>query len=143
MYPGLSTGAMAAIYSDGTQELKEKYLPKMVEGSWTGTMNLTEPHCGTDLGLMRTKADPNDDGSYAVTGTKIFISAGDHDMSENIIHLVLARLPDAPKGVKGISLFIVPKFLINDDGSIGEKKRPFLLGPSKKKWASTATQPVS
>ncbi|NVJ71536.1 MAG: acyl-CoA dehydrogenase C-terminal domain-containing protein [Alphaproteobacteria bacterium] len=120
MYPGLAAGAMAAITIDGTDELKQTYLPKMVEGSWTGTMNLTEPHCGTDLGLLRTKAEPNADGTYAISGTKIFISAGDHDMSENIIHLVLARLPDAPKGVKGISLFLVPKFKLNEDGSIGD-----------------------
>ncbi|WND03946.1 acyl-CoA dehydrogenase C-terminal domain-containing protein [Temperatibacter marinus] len=121
MYPGLSSGAMAAINIDGSQEQKEQYLPKMVEGSWTGTMNLTEPHCGTDLGMLRTKAEPNADGSYNITGTKIFISSGDHDMSENIIHLVLARMPDSPAGTKGISLFIVPKFHINDDGSIGER----------------------
>ncbi len=121
MYPGLSHGAMAAITIDGTDAQKEKYLPNMVEGKWTGTMNLTEPHCGTDLGLLRTKAEPNDDGSYAISGTKIFISAGEHDMSDNIIHLVLARLPDAPKGVKGISLFIVPKFIVGEDGSLGER----------------------
>ncbi|WCL54889.1 acyl-CoA dehydrogenase C-terminal domain-containing protein [Gimibacter soli] len=121
MYPGLSNGAMAAIRIDGTQEQKETYLPKMVEGLWTGTMNLTEPHCGTDLGMLRTKADPQADGTYKITGTKIFISAGEHDMSDNIIHLVLARLPDAPKGTKGISLFIVPKFLVKEDGSLGER----------------------
>ncbi|WP_308911306.1 acyl-CoA dehydrogenase C-terminal domain-containing protein [Pseudokordiimonas caeni] len=121
MYPGLSNGAMAAIRIDGTQEQKETYLPKMVEGLWTGTMNLTEPHCGTDLGMLRTKAEPQADGTYKITGTKIFISAGEHDMSENIIHLVLARLPDAPKGTKGISLFIVPKFLVKEDGSLGER----------------------
>lgn len=121
MYPGLTQGAMAAITIDGSDEQKAKYLPKMVEGTWTGTMNLTEPHCGTDLGLLRTKAEPQADGSYAVSGTKIFISSGDHDMSENIIHLVLARTPGAPAGTKGISLFIVPKFMINDDGSLGDK----------------------
>lgn len=121
MYPGLSAGAMAAINIEGTDEQKNTYLPKMVAGEWTGTMNLTEPHCGTDLGMLRTKAEPNDDGSYAITGTKIFISAGEHDLADNIIHLVLARLPDAPKGVKGISLFIVPKFDVNDDGSLGER----------------------
>jgi len=119
MYPGLSAGAMASIALDASDELKQQYLPKMITGEWTGTMNLTEPHCGTDLGLLRTKAEPKDDGSFAVTGTKIFISAGEHDMAENIIHLVLARLPDAPKGVKGISLFIVPKYLVNEDGSLG------------------------
>ncbi len=121
MYPGLSQGAMASIIIEGTDKQKEKYLPKMVEGSWTGTMNLTEPHCGTDLGLLRTKAEPNDDGTFAISGTKIFISAGEHDMSDNIIHLVLAKLPDAPKGVKGISLFIVPKYIVNDDGSLGDR----------------------
>ena len=121
MYPGLSAGARAAIVAVGSDKQKQKYLPKMVAGEWTGTMNLTEPHCGTDLGMLRTKADPNDDGSYAITGTKIFISSGEHDLAENIIHLVLARLPDAPEGVKGISLFIVPKFNVNDDNSVGER----------------------
>ena len=121
MYPGLSAGAMASIEIEGTDAQKNTYLPKMVAGDWSGTMNLTEPHCGTDLGLLRTKAEPNDDGSYAITGTKIFISAGEHDLTENIIHLVLARLPDAPAGVKGISLFIVPKFNVNDDGSLGDR----------------------
>lgn len=121
MYPGLSEGAIASIEISGSDDQKNTYLPKMVSGEWTGTMNLTEPHCGTDLGLIRTKADPNDDGSYDISGTKIFISAGEHDMSENIIHLVLAKLPDAPEGVKGISLFIVPKFLVNDDGSLGDR----------------------
>jgi len=121
MYPGLSAGAMASIEIEGTPEQKNTYLPKMVAGEWTGTMNLTEPHCGTDLGMLRTKAEPNDDGSYAITGTKIFISAGEHDLAENIIHLVLARLPDAPEGVKGISLFIVPKVNVNDDGSLGDR----------------------
>ncbi|MCG8693835.1 MAG: acyl-CoA dehydrogenase family protein, partial [Minwuiales bacterium] len=121
MYPGLSHGAYEAILAHGTEEQKQTYLPKIVEGTWTGTMNLTEPHCGTDLGLMRTKAEPQDDGSYSVTGTKIFISAGEHDMSENIIHLVLAKIPGGPEGIRGVSLFIVPKFLINDDGSLGER----------------------
>lgn len=111
MYPGLSQGAYHALELHGTDELKETYLPKLITGEWSGTMCLTEPHCGTDLGLIRAKAIPNDDGSYAITGTKIFISAGEHDLTENIIHLVLARLPDAPEGVKGISLFVVPKFL--------------------------------
>ncbi len=115
MYPGLSHGAYSAIHAHGTDEQKATYLPHLVDGSWTGTMCLTEPHCGTDLGLLKTKAEPNADGSYSITGTKIFISAGEHDMSDNIIHLVLARLPDAPKDVKGISLFIVPKF--HADGS--------------------------
>lgn len=111
MYPGLSQGAYEALHHYGTDEQKQTYLPKLLEGTWSGTMCLTEPHCGTDLGLIRAKADDNGDGSYNVTGTKIFISAGDHDLTENIIHLVLARLPNAPEGVKGISLFVVPKFL--------------------------------
>lgn len=119
MYPGLTQGAMAAIHVHGTDEQKQTYLPNMVEGIWTGTMNLTEPHCGTDLGLLRTKAVPQGDGTYKITGQKIFISAGEHDMSDNIIHLVLARIEGAPEGVKGISLFIVPKFAVNDDGSVG------------------------
>ena len=113
MYPGLSQGAYEALHHYGTDEQKETYLPKLLTGEWSGTMCLTEPHCGTDLGLMRTKAVPEGDG-YTITGTKIYISAGEHDLSENIIHLVLARLPDAPEGVKGISLFVVPKFLPDD-----------------------------
>ncbi|MGP1352429.1 MAG: acyl-CoA dehydrogenase family protein, partial [Parasphingopyxis sp.] len=121
MYNGLTMGATAAIMAKGSQEQKEKYVPKMVSGEWGGTMNLTEPHCGTDLGLIRTKAEPQADGSYKVSGTKIFISSGEHDLTENIIHLVLAKTPDAPDSVKGISLFIVPKFLVNDDGSLGER----------------------
>lgn len=121
MYPGLSHGAYEALHAHGTDELKAQYLPKLASGEWTGTMCLTEPHCGTDLGLLRTKAEPQGDDSYKITGTKIFISAGEHDMAENIIHLVLARLPGAPTGTKGISLFIVPKFLPNADGSVGER----------------------
>ena len=121
MYPGLTHGAYAALETHGTPEQKATYLPKMTSGEWTGSMCLTEPHCGTDLGLMRTKAEPQADGTYKITGNKIFISAGEHDMSENIIHLVLARLPDAPPGIKGISLFIVPKFHVNKDGSVGER----------------------
>jgi len=121
MYPGLTNGAISALIAKGSQEQKEKYLPKMVTCEWTGTMNLTEPHCGTDLGLIRTKAEPQADGSYSITGTKIFISAGEHDMAENIIHLVLAKTPGAPDSSKGISLFVVPKFLVNDDGSVGER----------------------
>ncbi|HLM40691.1 MAG TPA: acyl-CoA dehydrogenase C-terminal domain-containing protein [Microvirga sp.] len=121
MYPGLTQGAIAALLVHGTEEQKRIYLPKMVEGAWTGTMNLTEPHCGTDLGLLKTKAVPNGDGSYAITGTKIFISAGEHDMAENIVHLVLARIEGAPEGTKGISLFVVPKVLVNGDGSLGER----------------------
>ncbi len=121
MYPGLTHGAVSSILAKGSQEQKEKYVPNMVSGKWGGTMNLTEPHCGTDLGLIRTKAEPNDDGSYAISGTKIFISSGEHDLTENIIHLVLAKTPDAPDSVKGISLFIVPKFIVNDDGSLGDR----------------------
>ena len=119
MYPGLTHGNMIAILAHGTDEQKATYLPKMASGEWSGTMNLTEPHCGTDLGLMRTKAEPQDDGTYKISGQKIWISAGEHDMSENIIHLVLAKIPGGPDRVKGISLFIVPKFLINEDGSLG------------------------
>jgi len=119
MYAGLTHGAYSAIYVHASDELKAKFLPKMVSCEWTGTMNLTEPHCGTDLGLLRTKAEPQDDGSFKITGQKIFISAGDHDMAENIIHLVLAKIPGGPEGVKGISLFIVPKIMVGDDGSLG------------------------
>ena len=121
MYPGLTNGAVSALLAKGSQEQKEKYLPKMISNEWTGTMNLTEPHCGTDLGMIRTKAEPQADGSYAITGTKIFISAGEHDMADNIIHLVLAKTPGAPDSTKGISLFVVPKFLVEEDGSIGER----------------------
>jgi len=121
MYPGLTHGAYAALETHGTDEQKATYLHKMTSGEWTGTMCLTEPHCGTDLGLMRTKAEPQGDGTFKITGNKIFISAGEHDMSDNIIHLVLARLPDAPPGIKGVSLFIVPKFLVNKDGSLGAR----------------------
>jgi alkylation response protein AidB-like acyl-CoA dehydrogenase len=121
MYPGLTQGAIAAILVHGSEAQKTTYLPKMVEGTWTGTMNLTEPHCGTDLGLLRTKAVPQADGSYKITGQKIFISAGEHDMAENIIHLVLARIEGAPEGTKGISLFIVPKLLLSADGTPGEQ----------------------
>ena len=121
MYPGLSHGAYEALHAHGTDALKSTYLGKLATGEWTGTMCLTEPHCGTDLGLLRTKAEPQADGSYSITGTKIFISSGEHDMAENIVHLVLARLPESAKGTKGISLFIVPKFLPNDDGSVGAR----------------------
>ena len=121
MYQGLTHGAASAILAHGTEDQKATYLPKMVNCDWTGTMNLTEPHCGTDLGLMRTKAEPQEDGSYAITGQKIFISAGEHDMAENIIHLVLAKIPGGPEGIKGVSLFIVPKFLVNEDGSLGAR----------------------
>ena len=121
MYQGLTHGAANAILAHGSDEQKQTYLPPIYEGRWSGTMNLTEPHCGTDLGLMRTKAEPQDDGSYKVTGQKIFISAGEHDMSENIIHLVLAKIPGGPEGIKGVSLFIVPKFIVNEDGSLGAR----------------------
>ena len=121
MYPGLSLGCMNTIFQFGTTEQKNTYMPPLVSGEWTGTMCLTEPQCGTDLGQVKTKAEPNGDGSYKITGTKIFISSGEHDLAENIIHIVLARLPDAPKGTRGISLFIVPKFNVNKDGSLGER----------------------
>jgi 3-(methylsulfanyl)propanoyl-CoA dehydrogenase len=121
MYPGLSHGAVNTVEEHGTPEQKEKFLTRLVSGEWTGTMCLTESHCGTDLSLLRTKAEPQADGSYAITGQKIFISAGEHDMTDNIVHIVLARLPDAPEGTKGISLFIVPKVNVNDDGSLGER----------------------
>ena len=121
MYHGLTSGAVSALLAKGSEEQKRKYIPNMVSGKWTGTMNLTEPHAGTDLGLIKTKAVQRGDGSYAITGTKIFISSGEQDLTENIIHLVLAKTPDAPEGSKGISLFVVPKFLVNDDGSLGDR----------------------
>ena len=121
MYPGLTHGAIAALLAKGSDEQKAKYVPNMVSGTWGGTMNLTEPQCGTDLGLIRTRAEPQTDGSYAITGTKIFISSGEHDLTENIIHLVLAKTPGAPESSKGISLFVVPKVLVNDDGSLGAR----------------------
>lgn len=121
MYNGLTQGAIASILVKGTEEQKNTYVPNMVSGKWTGTMNLTEPHCGTDLGLLKTRAEPQDDGTYRITGTKIFISSGEHDLAENIIHLVLAKVAGAPDTVKGISLFIVPKFLVNADGTLGER----------------------
>ncbi|WP_136413239.1 MULTISPECIES: acyl-CoA dehydrogenase C-terminal domain-containing protein [Oxalobacteraceae] len=132
MYPGLSHGAYECIHEHGTPEQKALYLPKLVSGEWTGTMCLTEAHCGTDLGLLRTKAEPQVDGSYKITGGKIFISAGEHEMSGNIVHLVLARLPDAPSGTKGISLFIVPKYLPNADGTPG-KRNPIVCGAIEEK----------
>ena len=125
MYPGLSHGAYEALHAYGTDEQKKLYLPKLTSGEWTGSMCLTEPQCGTDLGLLRTKAEPQADGTYKITGNKIFISAGEHNLTENIVHLVLARLPDAPIGSKGISLFIVPKFLVKADGTIGERNPIF------------------
>ncbi len=132
MYPGLSHGAYECIHEHGTPEQKQLYLTKLISGEWTGTMCLTEAHCGTDLGLLRSKAEPQDDGSYKITGNKIFISAGEHDMTENIVHLVLARLPGAPEGSKGISLFITPKFLPNADGSIGARN-PITCGAIEEK----------
>jgi alkylation response protein AidB-like acyl-CoA dehydrogenase len=128
MYPGLSHGAYECLHAHGTPEQQRTYLPKIVSGEWTGTMCLTEPHCGTDLGLLRTKAEPQPDGTYRITGSKIFISAGEHDMAPNIVHLVLARLPDAPAGSKGISLFVVPKFLPQADGKLGARNPIFCTG---------------
>lgn len=121
MYQGLTHGAASAILAHGTDAQKETFLPKMVSCEWTGTMNLTEPHCGTDLGLMRTKAEPQDDGSFKLSGQKIFISSGEHEMADNIIHLVLAKIPGGPDGIKGVSLFIVPKFMVSEDGSLGAR----------------------
>ncbi|MBT8454790.1 MAG: acyl-CoA dehydrogenase [Rhodobacteraceae bacterium] len=121
MYFGLTHGAISAINAHGTDAQKQTYLPKMASGDWSGTMNLTEPQCGTDLGLIRTKAEPQDDGTYKITGQKIWISAGEHDLTDNIVHLVLARIPGGPEGIKGISLFIVPKFIVNEDGSLGDR----------------------
>ncbi|PSK87686.1 alkylation response protein AidB-like acyl-CoA dehydrogenase [Limimaricola soesokkakensis] len=121
MYQGLTHGAYSAIHIHGTDEQKARWLPKLGSCEWTGTMNLTEPHCGTDLGLMRTKAVPQEDGTYRISGQKIFISAGEHDMAENIVHLVLAKIPGGPEGIKGVSLFIVPKYLVNEDGSLGAR----------------------
>jgi len=128
MYPGLSHGAYEALHAHGTPEQQALYLPKLTSGEWTGTMCLTEPHCGTDLGLLRSKAEPQADGSYKITGQKIFISAGEHDLAANIVHLVLARLPEAPEGSKGISLFVVPKFIPGADGSLGERNAIFCSG---------------
>ncbi|MFM2186314.1 MAG: hypothetical protein RIR43_886, partial [Pseudomonadota bacterium] len=128
MYPGLTHGAYECLHAHGTQEQKAMYLPKLTSGEWTGTMCLTEPHCGTDLGLLRTKAEPQPDGTYRITGGKIFISSGEHDLAANIIHLVLARLPDAPVGSKGISLFVVPKFQVQADGSCGARNGIFCSG---------------
>ncbi|MES2444177.1 MAG: acyl-CoA dehydrogenase family protein, partial [Pseudomonadota bacterium] len=121
MYPGLTHGAIASLLVKGSPEQQAKYVPKMVSGEWGGTMNLTEPQCGTDLGLIRTRAEPQADGSYSITGTKIFISSGEHDLTSNIIHLVLAKTPGAPESSKGISLFVVPKFMVGDDGALGAR----------------------
>jgi alkylation response protein AidB-like acyl-CoA dehydrogenase len=125
MYPGLSHGAYECLHAHGSEAQKQLYLPKLISGEWTGTMCLTESHCGTDLGLLKTRAQPQADGSYHLTGSKIFISAGEHDLSSNIVHLVLARLPDAPSGTKGISLFVVPKFLTDVSGNLGERNPIF------------------
>ncbi|ROU03552.1 acyl-CoA dehydrogenase C-terminal domain-containing protein [Histidinibacterium lentulum] len=121
MYQGLTHGAYSALHAHGTEDQKATYLPKMIDGAWSGTMNLTEPHCGTDLGLIRTRAEPQQDGSYRLTGQKIWISGGEHDLAENIIHLVLAKIPGGPEGTRGISLFLVPKYLVNPDGSLGDR----------------------
>jgi acyl-CoA dehydrogenase len=141
MYPGLTQGAFATILAHGTPEQKARYLPAMIAGRWTGTMNLTEPHCGTDLGLLRTRAVKQPDDSYRITGAKIFISAGEHDLAENIVHLVLARIEGAPAGIRGVSLFIVPKMLTNADGSPGDRNA-VACGRSRPRWASTATPPA-
>ncbi|MGI6246263.1 MAG: acyl-CoA dehydrogenase C-terminal domain-containing protein [Pseudochelatococcus sp.] len=132
LYPGLTNGACAALAAHGSAELKSAYLPRMISGEWSGTMCLTEPHCGTDLGLLRTRAVPRGDGSHAITGSKIFISAGEHDLTDNIVHLVLARLPEAPKGVRGISLFVVPKFLPDADGAPGSRNGVSCAGIERK-----------
>ena len=132
LYPALTNGATLCLDAHASDELKQAYLPKLYSGEWTGTMCLTEPHCGTDLGIMRSKAVPTDDGAYAISGTKIFITGGEHDLADNIVHLVLAKLPDAPAGSKGISLFLVPKFMVNDDGSLGERNQ-FSCGSIEKK----------
>ena len=134
MYSGLTQGAMAALLVHGTEEQKKLFVPRMVEGKWAGTMNLTEPHCGTDLGLLRTKAVRQADGSYKISGTKIFISGGEQDLTENIVHLVLARIEGAPAGVRGISLFVVPKVHVNPDGSLGAKNGA---------WSSSCATPGS
>ncbi|MBX3486353.1 MAG: acyl-CoA dehydrogenase C-terminal domain-containing protein [Candidatus Paracaedibacteraceae bacterium] len=125
LYPGLTRGASIMLERHGSKELKDKYLPKMIQGTWAGSMCLTEPHCGTDLGLLRTKAEPQADGTYKLSGTKIFISSGEHDFTENILHFVIARTPEAAPGIKGISLFLVPKFMVKDDGSLGERNSVF------------------
>ena len=138
MYPGLSMGCMNTILQFGTEEQKNLYMPPLTAGTWSGTMCLTEPQCGTDLGQVKTKAEPKADGTYAITGTKIFISAGEHDLTENIVHIVLARLPDAPAGTKGISLFIVPKFIPNADGSVGERN-PVTCGSIEHKMGIRAS----
>ena len=143
LLPGLTHGACIAIEAHASEALRAKYLPNMVSGRWSGTMCLTESHAGTDLGMIRTRAVPRPDGSYAITGTKIFITCGEHDATENIIHLVLARLPDAPRGVKGISLFLVPKYLVGPDGEPGERNAAALASRSRPRWASKERRPAS
>jgi len=138
LYPGLTVNAIDVIEKSATDELKQLYLPHLTSGRWTGTMNLTEPQCGTDLGLSKTMATPNDDGTYKITGTKIFITCGDHDLSENVVHLVLARTPNAPEGIKGISLFLVPKIIPNKDGSL-EKENNVKCGSIEKKMGIKAS----
>ena len=138
MYLGLSAGAWRAIHANASEELKDTYLPPLTEGRWSGTMNLTEPQCGTDLGLIRSKAVPQADGTYKISGQKIWISAGEHDMTDNIIHLVLARIEGAPDGIKGISLFIVPKFMVNADGSLGERNAVSWRPRRKTTWQRAA-----
>lgn len=138
LYPNLSVGACLALLASASEEQKQTYIPKIYSGEWSGTMCLTEPHAGTDLGIIKTKAVPNDDGSYAISGTKIFITAGEHDLTDNIVHLVLAKTPDAPAGSKGISLFIVPKFLVNEDGSLGERN-PVAAGSIEHKMGIKAS----
>ena len=138
MYPGLSMGCMNTILQFGTDEQKNTYMPHLTAGTWSGTMCLTEPQCGTDLGQVKTKAEPQADGTYKITGTKIFISAGEHDLTENIVHIVLARLPDAPAGTRGISLFIVPKFTPNADGGVGERN-PVTCGSIEHKMGIRAS----
>ncbi len=141
LYPMLTAGACLALNSHASEELKQTYLPNMYAGVWAGSMCLTEPHAGTDLGLIRTKAEPQADGSYKVTGTKIFITGGEHDLTENIIHLVLAKLPDAPAGSKGISLFLVPKVMVNADGSL-VRATASAAAPSSTRWASRPRPPA-
>jgi alkylation response protein AidB-like acyl-CoA dehydrogenase len=138
--PLLTDGAIEALLTAGSEEQKQRYVPKLISGEWTGTMNLTEPQAGSDLALVRTRAEPQGDGTYRVFGTKIFITWGEHDMAENIVHLVLARLPDAPEGVRGISLFIVPKFMINDDGTLGARNDVHCVR-SNTSWGSRRAPP--
>jgi alkylation response protein AidB-like acyl-CoA dehydrogenase len=142
MYPGLTQGAIAALTQHGSEEQKALYLPRLTSGEWSGTMNLTEPQCGTDLGLIRTRAVPAPDGSFQLFGQKIFISAGEHDLTSNIVHLVLARIEGAPQGTKGLSLFVAPKFLPMPMAMPAPRTRS-AADPSRRRWASTATRPAS